>query len=74
MRETSYFKQHSDDDGPPKQAKDLGELISIKNQLPQKSAPVTSNQETSASYKQPNKIPTASEDNENKSDRSTKSK
>jgi len=49
MRETSYFKQHSDDDGPPKkQPKDLGELISIKIQKPQKSAPIQSNQETSA--------------------------
>jgi hypothetical protein len=77
MRETSYFKQHSDEDGPQPKAKDLGELISIKNQYPQKSAPVPSNQETSAqsSYKQPSKIPTASENDEtNKSDRSTKSK
>ena len=71
MRETSYFKQHSDDE-TPKQAKDLGELISIKNQKPQKSAPIPSNQETSAqSNKQLNKI---SENGDNKSDRSTKSK
>lgn len=73
MRETSYFKQHSDAEDPAKKPKDLGELISIKKQSPQKSAPVGSNVDTSA---QPTSQPvrTVSENDDNKSDKSNKSK